>query len=223
MNDQKKEQNSNHLTVPVVISYPNTLFKAKSFMGGVPKHSLTVLYHKDNKDEMADLKMFKVIADRIVAENWPDENTRPKHLVYGGEKSIIKDADTCHNEAGQLLSEKDPPYKGCYIIRPNRREDQGAPVVVDRERNPLINRAVIYGGCKCRVNMNPYYYELTDDKGKIIKRGVAVGLNGVWFWEDGEAFGNSRMSNEEMFGVPDNSSDDFGSADTFGNNDDIAL
>jgi len=94
----------------------------------------------------------------------------------------------------------DPKYNtvadnhGCMILNTSSAQDQ-PPVLVDVNLQKVINPATFYAGCYVNADIGVYGY----DKG--VSKGIAAGLNGVQFVQDGERL-DSRPSAEDMFGAP---------------------
>ena len=199
---------------PVRVSYPFInavqLEKAKADTirrGQNPdetKCGVVMMFEKNNAEHKEFLRLLKIDAEQALLEHWPDQTqpdgtkiphpSRPRHPIIG---SVIKDGDTGLNKKGILLKEKNPEYAGHWIVRAGcgggripdailaQRDAKGQPIYV-------TDQATIYGGCKCRVNMNAYTYSNKSD-------GVTFGLNGVQKWEDGESFGGGKPALESMF------------------------
>lgn len=159
------------------------------------KYSATFIIPKDHADVPA-LKKALMDAGR---ENFPaDFNTTgwPKGYTCG-----LKDADKDMDSNGEILAEKNPAYKGCYIIEANsvRR-----PLAIDRKKAAVTEEdGVIYSGCYVNavLGISGYTY------GKV-KKGVKAYLNGVQFVADGERFGADAMSDFDELDE-DGDDDDF--------------
>jgi hypothetical protein len=178
-------------TPPVRLSYTNSLFTPRAMTAGqTPKYSVVLLFDKTNKEQMAALKTLHDLAKACHSEKWPDPAKAPRIPMIGHDKSPIKDADKAADSQGVPLIEKNPEYAGHFIIRASTTTK---PILVDRQRQELLDKEVIYGGCYAKVNLNPYAYSGTENKG------VTFGLNGVQFWSDGERFGGGRPKMEDMF------------------------
>jgi len=176
---------------PVRVSYTQSLFTPKAFQQGQdPKYSVTVMIDKTNAEQMAFMKAIHADAQAALAEAWPDQAKRPRIALVGETKSLIKDGDKTLGNDGVPLVEKNPEYAGHYLIRVSAKQK---PVVVDRNRQEIIDPAVVYGGCVCKVNLNVYTFDTQANKG------VTAGINGVQFWADGERLGGGRPALESMF------------------------
>jgi hypothetical protein len=178
-------------TSPVVrVSYPS-VFTPRSVNGGEAKYSITLMFDKKNPEHIKFLKEVLVPeATKALVDKWPDETKRPRIPIAGHDKSPIKDGDKNCDQQGVPLHEKNPEYAGHWIVRAGSKEQKP---VVDRNRQELMDKGKIYGGCFCKVNLNAYAFS-----GELNK-GVTFGLNGVQFWADGDSFGGGRMKIEDMF------------------------
>lgn len=174
---------------PLRISYP-TVFVPKPFQAGqTPRFGVAVMINKKDKVQMDFLRVLHKDATDVMAEKWPNPETRPRIPLTGHDKSLFKDGDTALNNQGIPIREKNPEYVGHYIIRANSTQQ---PVLVDKGRQEIVDSREIYGGCYCKVNMNVYAYDQPSN-------GVTIGLNGLQKWADGESFGSGRPPVDEMF------------------------
>jgi len=87
-----------------------------------------------------------------------------------------------------------PENRGHFILNTSSSAEQ-PPTLVDANLQKVINPATFYAGCFVNADIGFYSY----DKG--VSKGIAAGLNGVQFVQDGERLDN-RPSAEEMFGPP---------------------
>jgi hypothetical protein len=156
-------------------SFPQ-LFEASGFEGQDPKFSITMLFDKDE-----DLSKLKAACDAAVAKKWG--NDVPANITMP-----MKDGDGKLDSKG----EQRPEYAGKkFAIAKAKMADQ--PKVVDNELNPILDKTVVYGGCKMRAAVSAYAWEFAG------KRGVSLYLGNVQRTGDGEAFG-STSSVESDFG-----------------------
>ena len=156
-------------------SFPQ-LFEASGFEGQSPKFSITMLFDKDE-----DLSKLKAACDAAVAKKWGND-------VPAGIQFPMKDGDGKLDSKG----EQRPEYKGKkFAIAKAKQADQ--PKVVDNELNPILDKTVVYGGCKMRAAVSAYAWEFAG------KRGVSLYLGNVQRTGDGEAFGTTS-SVESDFG-----------------------
>jgi len=85
--------------------------------------------------------------------------------------------------------------EGSFYITPKNEEKPG--IVVGPNREPLVERSEIYGGCYVRAQVVAYCYNTKGNKG------VGLSLRNIWKTRDGEPFGEKRDSAEEAFEAVD--------------------
>lgn len=160
----------------VRLSYEHIFTPTKFDEKSDPKFSATFIVPKDH----ADLPALRKALYEEGAGQYPQAfkgNAWPT-----GYTCALKDADKEVDSMGQVLSEKNPAYKGCYIVEANSAR---RPVTVDRKRAAVTEAdGVIYSGCYVNASLGVAPYEY----GKL-KKGVKCYLNGVQFVADGERFG----------------------------------
>lgn len=157
------------------------------------KYNATFIIPKDHAD-VADLRkaFFEVGKEKypnaFTGKGWPN-----------GFTCALKDGDKDTDQEGIILSEKNPEYAGCYVLR---ADSLRRPVVIDRKKAALTeDDGVIYSGCYVNASLGVATYEF----GKV-KKGVKCYLNGVQFVKDGERFGSDALS--DFDDIDDNGGDD---------------
>lgn len=157
-----------------------------------PKYSATLIIPKDH----ADLGAIKRALFEAGAEKFPQpfgSNTWPT-----GYTCAMKDGDRDLAGDGTLLCEKNPEYKGCYVLKASSTR---RPITINRNKAAITEEdGIIYSGCYVNVSVAFAGYEF----GKI-KKGVTCYLNGVQFVADGERFGSDATSD---FDALDGGNDD---------------
>lgn len=146
-------------------------------------------------DESQDAKYS---ATFIIPKNHPDLPTVKKAYFEAGQEAFasdftgtawprgftcsLKDADVETNSLGEVLAEKNPDYKGCFILEANSTR---RPLTIDRNKAAVTeDDGIIYSGCYVNASLAAAGYTY----GKV-KKGVKCYLNGVQFVKDGERFG----------------------------------
>ena len=148
-------------------SFPQ-LFEASGFEGQDPKFSVTMLWDKDE-----DLSKLKAACDAAVAKKWGEKP--PANISFP-----MKDGDGKLDKDGNQR----PEYAGKkFAIAKAKESDQ--PKVVDNELNPILDKTVVYGGCKMRAAVSAYAWSFAG------KNGVSLYLGNVQRTGDGEAFGST--------------------------------
>ena len=153
------------------------------------KYSATFIIPKDHQD-VATLKRAFFEAGQ---ESFPSDfkgTGWPKGYTCG-----LKDADKDTDSNGEILAEKNPAYKGCYIIEANSVH---RPLAINRNKAAVTEEdGIIYSGCYVNASLGIAGYTY----GKV-KKGVKAYLNGVQFVADGERFGSDAMSDfDELDGA----------------------
>lgn len=167
----------------VILSYPNLFAKAQ-FEGKELKYDASFILKKDS----ANYQKLKAEYDRVVAEAIATKAlTRGQITPWdrrAGEKGIVLD---CADDPEKY---DDPRYENAVIIT---AKNTRRPSVVNRLREPIEEKDnAIYGGCICNASLSLYIYNKTF-------KGIGIQLNGVQKVSDGEAFGATPPSIEEMF------------------------
>lgn len=177
----------------VRLSYEH-IFKPTAFDDSQDaKYSATFIIPKDHPDLPAVKRAYfeagkEAFASDFVGNAWPR-----------GFTCSLKDADVEVNSLGEVLAEKNPAYKGCYILEANSTR---RPVVFDRRKAAVAEEdGIIYAGCYVNASLAAAGYTY----GKV-KRGVKCYLNGVQFVKDGERFGADASDD---FDALDGDVDDF--------------
>lgn len=158
-----------------------------------PKYNATFIIPKDHQD----LPALRKALFEAGQESFPTAFTGTAWPT--GYTCALKDGDKDTYQDGTLLSEKNPEYAGCYVIK---AASTRRPVVIDRKKAAVSEAdGVIYSGCFVNASLAAGGYEF----GKI-KKGVTCYLNGVQFVADGERFGTDAMND---FDSLDGEADDF--------------
>lgn len=178
------------MSPPIKVSYP-TIFQPKAFQpGGDPTFSIVLMIDKKNKEQMGFLRVLHADVKTCLETRWPDPAKRPRTPIIGETRSPIKDGDKTLNSQGIPYGENNPEYAGHYFVRAATKQRPG---VVDLNKQEIVDSNEIYGGCICRVNLNAYAFDMSQNKG------VTFGLNAVQKWADDERFGGGRPPIDELF------------------------
>lgn len=176
----------------VRLSYEHIFTPTKFEDNSEPKYSATFIIPKDHPDLPAVKKAFMA----EVVDRFPEASNGkiwPKGCACG-----LKDADTATDSMDEILSDKNPAYKGCYILEANSTR---RPIVMNRDKSVLTeDDGVIYSGCYVNASLNAAAYTYAK-----VKKGVKAYLNGVQFVRDGERFG---MDASDDFDALDGEIDD---------------
>jgi len=159
------------VTGEVRLSYV-TLFEPKAITEGGPlKYSVSILIPKDDTETLPRLE--KAI-EKVIANNQSTLKTKKQSAL----KLPLRDGD----------EEKDSPdYEGHYFISVSSKT---APMVVDEDRQQIVDPREIYSGCYGRVSMNLYAFNKAGNKG------IGCGLNAVQKTGEGEALGGAYTADD---------------------------
>jgi len=166
------------VTGKVRLSYV-TLFEPRAIKEGGPlKYSVSILIPKDDK---ANLERIQKAIDKVISDS--QDTLKGKK----GLKLPLRDGD----------EERDSEdYEGMYFLTASSKS---APMVVDEDRQEVVDTREVYSGCYGRVSVNFYAFNTAGNKG------VGCGLNAVQKVEDGDSLGGaySKESLEEDFADDD--------------------
>ena len=163
------------LTQTGVLSFP-CVFEAQAYGDGKPKYSATLIFDKTVSQDglIEEMKAALVKKFGEVPAKW---------------KNPIKDGDQKTDKDGVQR----PEYVGKWYITLSCKEGD-KPVVVDENKDIILDRNEIYGGCLARASFNPFAYDYLGSKG------VSLYLKGI-----------QKLGAGEPFSVGSNAMDDFGS------------
>ena len=158
----------------VRLSYAN-VWEAKSYGGGTPKFSVSLIIPKSDT---------KTIATINAAVDAAIEEGKGK---FGGKipnkaalKLPLRDGDT---------ERDDEAYQNCYFVNANSTT---APQIVDRSVQPILERSEVYSGVYARVSINFYAFNSNGN------RGVACGLGNIQKVKDGEPLGGKTSATDDF-------------------------
>ena len=159
-----------------IISYAY-LTEPREDDNGTLKYSTSFLIPKSDKKTLINIKNAINAAAQIGLEDkWGGKLPDPLKLP-------LRDGDKEADEKGE-------EYRGCYFLNANSTRK---PRIVDLNIQDILDPDEIYSGCKCRLSLNFYPFNIKGSKG------VAAGLNNVQKIEDGEPLGGTRSKAEDDF------------------------
>jgi hypothetical protein len=177
------------VTGKVRFSYCN-LFEAKAPVdGGDPKYSVTLLIPKTDTATLAKIQEAvndarEAFCRKNGASSLPANPITPLH-----------DGDGVKPNSGEPYG---PECKGHYVISVSSKQ---RPVIVDRDRQEILDSTEVYSGCYGRATINFYGYSNK-------KKGIGAGLLSVQKLADGEPFGSMGSAEDFNDGYTDDSVDD---------------
>lgn len=165
------------LTLPPGLGCYVNLFQPREFQNdGKPMYSVVMVWPKDRLAELAPLK--QAIIDVATTKFGAAAKDQ---LKAGKLRMPLRDGDIEHPE--------DPIFAGCVFMN---LKSKGAPAIVDRRNQRVLDEEKCYSGCTLRVNVGISAY---DNKSK----GVAGYVNAVQVVECGERLAGRGANAEEIF------------------------
>lgn len=153
----------------VRFSYLNVFEKNRN-----DKFSVSLIIKKDNKK---DVKAINAAIDYVIA----DVKSKNNGKLPPNFKLPLRDGDVERPD--------DPAYANAYFVNANSSQQPG---IVDRQRQPIIDKDKFYSGCHGAAEINFYAFNFEG------KKGIACGLNHLMKTRDGDAL-SGRGSAEDAF------------------------
>jgi hypothetical protein len=176
----------------VILSYPH-LDKPFGREGGPAKYGFVALAPKETHQAVKELCV--EVINKLLTEN--------KAGKIGSDRKFIRDGDDTGKEENE----------GMWVV--SAREDN-RPTCRDENGEKLTElevREKFYGGCKVHVLIRPWFQN-HKEHGKRVNAGAVS----VVFVEDGEPFGEGRVSDDDIWG---NENETGGSGLDDNNDDDL--
>lgn len=173
----EKSNSTKVVTGKVRFCYLNVFEPKAMNEGDEPKYSVCILIPKTDTKTVDKIKAAIEAAKEIGKSKIADKNGKIPSTI----KVPLRDGD---DERGD-----DEAFAGMYFLNANSNRK---PSVVDRDLNPIMDKADFYSGCYGRASIVFYAYN-------VQSKGIAVGLNNLQKLEDGEVLGGGS-SVESDFG-----------------------
>ena len=165
------------------------VFEPYSMDGGPEKYGVCLIIPKDDEETIeainAAIQAAYVEGEAKLRGN--GKVTPPLDTL----KTPLRDGDLEHPD--------DEVYANAYFLNAN---SSGKPNIVDRNIQPVEDRAKIYSGCYGRASITMFAYS----KGGA--KGIAAGLNQLQVLREGESLGGMCRA-EDDFEVEEDEDDDF--------------
>jgi len=166
-------------TGKVRFSYLN-VFEPRAMAGGSDlKYSVTLLVPKSDKKTLQKIKAAIAEAKEVYLTKNSGKKLPPDL------KTTLHDGDGTRPSDGEPYG---PEAAGCYVITVSSKNQ---PVLVDRDRNEILDQRDLYSGCYGRAVINFYVYD------NINGKGVSAGLNGVMKLSDGEPLAGAVVTDAD--------------------------
>lgn len=154
------------------------VFEANSFDNNEPRYSCVLLIPK------TDAANVQAISDAL-GEAYALGKADPKKWA-GKDPAVV---DYALKDGDLKDHEKNPEYAGHWYIN---AKDKNKPLVVDRNRNLILDTSKVYSGCFCNVIVNFFPFL---NKGKY---GISASLQGVQLVADGERLSGGGASIDDF-------------------------
>ncbi len=165
----------------VRISFCQSLFEPEQYQGKGPfRHSATFLIEPGSANDKAICAAILAAA----AEKWPK---KAQAMVDGMKGNSNK---FCYQNGD--LKDYDG-YQGMMYIASHRKQSDGQPLVIDRNKAPLTaTSGKPYGGCYVNATIDIYAQDGENS-------GIRAGLLAVQFLKDGDSFGGASKGKADDF------------------------
>lgn len=176
----KKLTDSILIIGPVRLSYLHVFSPTMNKLRKVEEYSCTLLIPKSPTLECPNpAALVKTIREASEAALVTKFRTVPKKYDH---RLLDGDAET--NTDGE------PKYPGYWFLSARSDADKPAPVLLDRNRKPVLDAGAWVSGDWGNVKISLYAYEHEG------KRGVGAGLRAIQFTDKGEPLGSSQTPEE---------------------------
>lgn len=181
----KKARAQALITPPGIASYAFVWKPQPSMTAGQePKFAITLVISKK-----ADLTPLRRACEVAAVKKFGDKAL--KLIKLDKLKLPFRDGDD--------EREEDDLYKGKVFFAAKSNQK---PRVVDEDLNPITDEFEFYSGCKCRLSVWPYGYDVNGNKG------VAFSLNNIQKLGEGERLSGRRAPEDEFGGADDDEDED---------------
>lgn len=174
-------------------SWGGQIWNPKGFEGSDPAYAAHFIFAKDHVDSVLKIPTLTMIENAMKAAAVDTFGTKADAMLKAAKlnsKVPVHDGDTKPDSDG---------YAGNMFLSSRRKGTQSPPRIVHRKLNAdgsLIDitqaDGVIYDGCIVNAIIDIYGYTTGSN-------GIAAGLRGVRFVEDGDAFGSGAPVQASAF------------------------
>jgi hypothetical protein len=165
----------------VRIAFCSSLFEPVQYQGkGVARHSATFLIEPGSANDKAIRAAIKAEATAL----WPKNADAKVKAIEGNSNKFCYQSGDSKDYDG---------FAGMMFIAAHRKETDGAPTVIDRDKSPLSAKSgKPYGGCFVNAIVDIYAQDGENS-------GMRCGLGAVQFVRDGDSFGGARKVDHSEF------------------------
>lgn len=172
------------VTGKVRLSYVHVFKPSAAVPGAEEKYSVVVLLPKSDVATKARIDAaIKAATDEGVQKVW--NGVKPPKVAIP-----VYDGDGVRPSDGMAYPEE---CKGCWVFTATTGTEYGAPEVVDKYRNPIMDQSEVYSGMYGRVSVRFSAYAFSG------KKGIGAYLGNVQKLADGVPLGGGKTSAADDF------------------------
>lgn len=183
----------------VRLAYPHVFEAVENTLSGKREYSCQIRLYKSNPDHMKQVEKLREAMKVAAKAFWGDDADRNMRTALDS------------TNTRWLREDADGEY---FFISLKRRESDGAPRVVSRDRtiNLRPEDGKMYSGAFVNAVLDLWCYSGVAKNGQKIPSGFSATLMGLQFVSDGDPLGGARVAKDDDFedlGAEDNGADFF--------------
>lgn len=194
----KKKQKSVRVTTPIGrLSFPYLFTPVDNYSKTEKEYRADLIF-----DENADFTAFNKAVDEVLADKFgPDKKKWPMDNVV---LPLTDQEVEIEKLNAKSKAVPDHLVAGNMMMKAKTKAKNGAPFVVDGQRNEISVQSDVYGGCYGRLSVNLYVNSIAQKDPRTKKdlppiHYVTCYLNGFQKTKDGDSFGGGRIKAEDAF------------------------
>lgn len=194
----KKKQKSVRVTTPIGrLSFPYLFTPVDNYSKTEKEYRADLIF-----DENADFTAFNKAVDEVLADKFgPDKKKWPMDNVV---LPLTDQEVEIEKLNAKSKAVPDHLVAGNMMMKAKTKAKNGAPFIVDGQRNEITVQSDVYGGCYGRLSVNLYVNSIAQKDPRTKKdlppiHYVTCYLNGFQKTKDGDSFGGGRIKAEDAF------------------------
>lgn len=203
----KKKQKSVRVTTPIGrLSFPYLFTPVDNYSKTEQEYRADLIF-----DDKADFTAFNKAVDEVLADKFgPNKKSWPMDNVV---LPLTDQEVEIEKLNAKSKAVPDHLVAGNMMMKAKTKAKNGAPFVVDGQRNEIKVQSDVYGGCYGRLSVNLYVNSIAQKDPRTKKdlppiHYVTCYLNGFQKTKDGDSFGGGRIKAEDAFdAIEDDGSD----------------
>lgn len=207
MTQAKKKQKSVRVTTPIGrLSFPYLFTPVDNYSKTEQEYRADLIF-----DDKADFTAFNKAVDEVLADKFgPNKKSWPMDNVV---LPLTDQEVEIEKLNAKSKAVPDHLVAGNMMMKAKTKAKNGAPFVVDGQRNEIKVQSDVYGGCYGRLSVNLYVNSIAQKDPRTKKdlppiHYVTCYLNGFQKTKDGDSFGGGRIKAEDAFdAIEDDGSD----------------